>query len=364
MSIVVVDDSPEVAREALVGATELISLHPQQLRREHLIGADVVLVDHVLDAWDERVTLPLACQPQDGLALAAVIRSHLWPMRRPTAIALFSGELNRLSPGAVAPEHVIARTYGLEWAFAKRPADRSISLVQRIQSLADAVRALPTEWRQEAAEQQIADDVLSLLKVPDDEWRAVAWEDIEKCHPPLHELYKWTDGLAFLRWFAHRILPYPCFLVDVHHLAVRLSVSVEWLHQQLATGKLREALSRYEYSGVLADFMSTRWWSAGVDGFIWQGTRSSGRSRQAVHQLLGQIVEQDPPISQFSVPVVTIDDQHRSMGVSDASRCVRLQPDDWPPYARQAWADVAVVRDNAALAAIVVEADRDKLDEA
>src|SRR5438270_11552791 len=152
-NIVLIDDDLdeissviELLRAGGVNVTEFL---PDEVELSELREADLVLVDWKLASWtaarDER--RPLAARPQDGLALAEVLRSHLHVDHagRPTAFALHSGALAELGhdlPGRIV-EYALARIHNPEWVFAKGSSTR---LSPRFVALADALCRLPHPW--------------------------------------------------------------------------------------------------------------------------------------------------------------------------------------------------------------------------
>jgi hypothetical protein len=56
--------------------------------------------------------------------------------------------------------------------------------------------------------------------------------------------------------------------------------------------------------------------------------------------------------------VVVLDDDFSPNGFSDVSLVVRVVPDDWPPYASEAWAAIESVRASNTLKSVVLESDR------
>ena len=78
--ILVVDDEPEKVENSLgievaPEDANLVVLHPRDVTQNDLASCTVVVVDHYLEDWPERDYQPLAMQPADGFAVAAVIRS-------------------------------------------------------------------------------------------------------------------------------------------------------------------------------------------------------------------------------------------------------------------------------------------------
>src|SRR2546422_7082713 len=97
-------------------------------------------------------------------------------------------------------------------------------------------------------------------------WSDQAWDDVESCHPPLHEMSERSHGLAFIRWLLHSVLPYPAFLYDTHRLAARLRVSPVTFRRTLERSRrLDRVLAAYRYNGIVAGFLGQRWGKAGIE---------------------------------------------------------------------------------------------------
>jgi hypothetical protein len=348
--------------------------HPQQLTMDDLVGADLVLVDYRLERWAEREAAgSMSLQPMNGLALAGVLRAHIDQIEKddesahswPTAIALHSAHLADISGGLpveIRP-HALARANNLEWAFEKKTVRSSTrSLPDQLVSLADAVRQLPGLWPADS------DKVNDLAKrffglSSDSPWCGQAWEEVEECHPPLHELSKASHGLALLRWLLHRILPYPCFLLDEWHLAARLGVERNELHRALDEEAFAGAFKSVQYTGSLSTFLGLRWWRSGVEWLLWDITDAQSfdpeLTRQRLSQRTGVFIEP----STSGNAVVCLDESYRALSIlCSPDEAVRIQPDDWPPFAEQAWTTINLVREHALLRSLVVHADKDRLD--
>jgi hypothetical protein len=64
-------------------------------------------------------------------------------------------------------------------------------------------------------------------------------------------------------------------------------------------------------------------------------------------------------------PVLCIDDKLGWLpDPIDITQAVRIQPDDWPVFAEQAWARLVDAREHPQLATAVIAADRNKLSSA
>ena len=242
---------------------EVIALTPDRVTTANLRKASVVLVDYLLTDWTDSLEAgPISTRPMDGLALAATLQSHCdreWP---PTAFALHSAELEKLSSGlpAKASAHVIARENNLEWVFSKTNAQNVEPLAQQVLALAEAVALLPPKWPSTNHVWATVDDLLGLRAKA--AWSPVARRHVASCRPPLRGLDGSGHGLMFLRWLAHQILPYPAFLLDDIYLAARLRVTPSSLARAMASDeKFAATLRPYRYTGALSALLGRRWWS-------------------------------------------------------------------------------------------------------
>lgn len=347
--------------------------HPEATIRSDLEWADLVVVDYFLSSWSERdETDSVARSPFDGLAVAATMRSALLPglndrhpgtvPDRTVAFALWSSNLKEASfelPTVVLP-HVFARDNNLEWAF-RRGDIESGEGVNQIALLARAVTELPHSWpaNRSGAEQQLF-SMLSIEEASEGYWIMDAQTDVLACRPPMHELSARSHGLAVVRWILHRILPYPCFLIDELQLRARLRVD-SLTGGYAEAGELLDLLEPYLYRGVLSGFAGPRWWRAGVEDWLFNETQGESGSPKAVVEAAfrGGAVAR----TRWLRPVVVIDgDLARSNVFAEVEDTVRVRPDDWPVYADDAYALRSAARDDPALAALVDPADRDLLD--
>lgn len=370
--ILVIDDHPDEAHPLQIEVAKdarLQVVHPEELTLELIQDANLVLVDFRLEDWQERENVgSLALKPMNGLALAAVLRSHLHGKNdvSPTAFSIYSAHLDDLS-SRLPPEpraHAIAGAHDLEWAFSKASASGDVPLSQQVVSLAKAVQRLPPNWPTDG-QKLVENEVRDLFNLPGRvRWASRAWEDVQDCYPPIHELSKWSHGLAILRWMLHRILPYPCFLMDSHSLALRLRVTHESLSNALGRrGRLAKLMEPALYRGVLCDFRGLRWWKSGVEAVIREATKDKSVDPQAFLSVLPQHgADRLDPINMLE-PVNCLDSDFRVLpSTFSADLAVRIQPDDWPPYASQAWTTIELAKEDASLRALVVAQDRNRID--
>lgn len=375
--VLIIDDEPGEQKPLMLELEKYVDAEiasPEEIELGQLEAADLVLADYKLLNWPERDDAPIqdsplppiARRPMDGFALIAVLRAHTSDFVRPKAFAMRTGHPQDVSRPLPPDrrEHVVARSYNLEWVFAKAGADGFSSVLQ-IVSLAHAVNKLPDKWPFESPEETL-EIVYDLLSFPKDEaWGPRAWKDVEACHPPIHELSAGTHGLAFLRWILHRILPYPCFLWDAQRLAARLRIPQESIRTALNDGgPLAKLLEPFRYRGVLADFASPRWWRSGIETFLWNFTAGSSFDTRTLHATLtertGLVIESGA----YENPVICLNQDLQFLpGLYEARDAVRIQPDDWPPYAEEAWATISSAREEPRLRALVISQDRELLED-
>jgi hypothetical protein len=363
--VLVVDDHADEEHAKLLkweADLDLRIRHPQDVDFADIRDADLVVVDYVIDDWPEREAAScIALKPPNGLALTATLKGYDAQFGgSPTAFLLRSAHLSELSNG-IPPEtrfHVIARQYDLEWAQSK--TEDIVTQLRQIQSLAKATSALPSNWPND-------DPVLTKtlvqtwLCLPDLEWNEIAWQEIEECHPPLYEMANQRAGLRFLRWFLHRILPYPCFLWTTGRLAVRLRVTIESLQAALDNG-LGELFSTSRYAGCLHDFQDTRWWRSGCETTLWKVTDGRSFDPEATLEILNKHCNGTLKRSEITHPIMCVDENYQLTNeVIEIELGVRIQPDDWPSFAEHAWISIERARSNHRVRATVLSIDRDRV---
>ncbi|MBO4161715.1 hypothetical protein [Micromonospora antibiotica] len=366
------DDFAELIRDQGV---EAVSLKPDDLEPELLNRATTLVLDQYLDTWPGRDQhgLPLALSVPDGLALSAVLRSHVEGIRSdtqsrpaPVAIMLRTGELDRLGVGLpkAAREYLLARQYNLEWVFNKgeEPLPNMPSPARRVAAVARATSTLPANWGPGSQ-----DPGLHWLALPDVAWAEDARWQIEQCRPPQHVVAERTAGLAWLRWFLQRILPFPTFLLDRTHLAVTLGLDMASIEDVLSSeSPLAVRLDELRYGGPLGEFLGERWWRAGLSHLVEQLLEANPENGSDHIQAIAAAAaaSHGRPLKAIKVedPVVGVKADYSSLSVPlSAASAVRLQPDDWPPYADDAWAARDVLTGeyvDPELLALVVSTDR------
>lgn len=336
--ILVIDDEPAKAETLLVRLEQEPGIHanavtPEQLSSRDLSDVDVVAVDQYLKTWPTRDRQPVGLRPADGIALAAVLRGHLDAHRpsNPAAIVLQTGAITDLAKGLpeATRESLLASQHGLEWVL---PIEDT-KFASRLSMLATASSELNgTRLRD-------AESLAAWLGLKGSPWRGLALEQVTACRPPLHTLADMTHGRSLLRWFLHRVLPYPTFLLSDVHAAVALRLTPSEFGQIASgTSDLADRIGECRYLGQLSSFLGRRWWRAGLRTLIddvtdgWVEPAALARSYEALHGAPVIVL----PLTR---PVVAIDADEQALETPvDASQAERLLPDGWPPFADEPWA--------------------------
>lgn len=357
--ILIVDDDPEsvessLGKEVAPEDAILVACHPQDVTPKDLAICTVVIVDHYLDHWPERDVQPSAMKPKNGFAVAAVIRSQLPTDRPGPAIAILTGKLAELA-GVVplkAAEHLLAWQHDVEWVFPK-----GSEVVPRLIAMSIAVKKL----REVGPPPLELDDLTSgWLGLQDVDWRAVALDHVLQTRPPIHAVSAQTTGASVLRWFLHRVLPYPAFLIDIFWTATRLGVTAGWLEEELQTDSgLRAQLCDCQYTGAFADFSGPRWWRAGLANLIAELTDGQPFDRTALQAGIRRIASNEPGFLTEERPVLAVDpNTMEPTRIVEVDLATRINPDGWPVYADDAWVLVADARDDPEIADMVLDQSR------
>lgn len=370
--LVVDDECPAVeAERSLLQSShvEMTVVHPKDLEEVHLLNADLVLVKYELDKWPERdfPSIPILQRPQSGVSLATILQEHIRLLKKdqPTAVALHATHLNDMLGPHLLPgvsRNVVARLHGLEWVFGEADPSR----LDQMSILARAVWDLPKSWPMQL--QNGVDLAVKLLDI-DANHRSFfrCWRSVVSCQVPLGRLTSDADGIQFLRWLLHQVLPYPTFLLDEFRVAARLGISLDDLQKVVNDGKSRLArdLDSISYSGILTGFLGNRWWEGMLEDYIWELVTDVGAdsqswreelSRRAGGMLLSGIVPD---------PVVVLDARtfKPKRTFESAPKVVRIRPEYWPDFADPAWLPIEIVKDDPTLFAMVDLLDRGYLEE-
>ena len=361
--ILIVDDDPDRVRSSFGLAiapedADIVVRHPQEVTAVDLSRCTLVAVDHFLEHWPERDRQPLAMRPADGFALAAVLRSQMTADGPAPAVAILTGDLPRLA-GMLplkAAEHLLAWQHDIEWVFPKGDA-----VAPRLVAMSKAVEQFRGVW---SSPLELDDIAVGWLDLQDVQWRGVALGHIIQTRPPIHAVGARTTGASILRWFLHRVLPYPAFLTDIHSTATRLGVTAAWLETELQTDSgLSKQLSGCRYSGAFDDFSGPRWWRAGLADMIAELSDGQPFDRTALQDGIRRITSVEPTFLTEEQPVLVVDPKTMEPArIVEVGKAVRISPDGWPFYADDAWASVADACDAPHIADIVLDSSRIETD--
>ena len=363
-----VDDDPDglgLWREEVLsqGKVDIEVCHPQEITEAAIKKASLVLVDFELDRWTERDNAPaLALRPPNGLAVLSTVQEtaqeldDFAKLKRPRAYSLYTAFIKDVARELVHQPHIVARAHNLEWIFEKNGAENPVQeRARRVAELAAAVASLPTEWPGDAAA-SAARALHDWLALPQEApWAEAATREIRRCRPPIHEFAEHTHGIGVVRWALHKILPYPTFLLDEAHLAARLRVSLKSLRAAAEHEQFNSFFGPARYTGQLASFLGRRWWRAGVEHVIFEATADSPGDLAVLQNVLKQKV---PGIEVQDVPRLfpVLGKQFKTKdNLATEDAIVEVRPDDWPPFADEAWALRADLEDAPELRAVAGE---------
>lgn len=341
--------------------------HPNDVDAGDLDWADLVLMDFMIEHWEEREVLEqISLRPPNGLALAAVLREHADSQKDNgddyTAFALHTGhvgEISRRLHTSNRAAHIVALLNNLEWVFDKGDKTR----FERSAELGAAVRRISDSWK-EVEDGGVEAALGSLLGLSNEVlWRSRAFDEVVLSQVPLSDFLAGTNGLLFLRWLLHSILPYPTFLWGVQWVAARLRITPAALREVLeGDSTLAGEINACRYGGILNGFLGSRWWRAGVEQYAWSIRAEGARDPDAFHQELEKHAESSLERLAIASPVVCIGrDLLPSDDLLSLDDAVRMVPDLWPAYADTAYASIASVREDREFAAIVHPLDRERV---
>ncbi len=339
------------------GDVELVVCHPRDVEEGHLEKASLVLVDFVIEQWPERQAIrSLSLRPENGLALLSVLQAAATRIsaNTPRAFGLFTGKIADVARELVHQPHIVSRACNIEWVFEKTESELSQPRAVSVAELACAVGALPTSWPGNSPVTS-ARALRQWLKLKENvRWYDAAWRDVLRCRPPLHQFAEHTHGIGVLRWALHRILPYPTFLFDEAHLAARLRVSLRSLRASVDSAGFRKAFEPVRYRGALSGIAGKRWWRAGVESVVAELVPARPGDLKELGRVLGRRIPKfkiDGPERRFPV----LDDMFVTKDVlATEGEVVEVRPDDWPPFADEAWALRSDLVDAPELKAIAV----------
>lgn len=331
---------------------EATYLYPTEVTDDHLSKATLLAVDEFFDLrapapnedWDVPRDLPPALVPSDGLALAAVLRSAAHNMKERATnlgITLRTGDLDALTHGLprMVRQPLVAAQYDIEWALPKADTPGSASSAEQLVSLAFALHNYPSDWESNSP----IDVGIGWIGIPHEPWKEDAKTHVAACRPPTNTATTTAHGLTWLRWLAHRALPYPAFVVADVYAATMLGVTVDSFRTVASdsSSEIGQILAPVAYRGPLFDLYKARYWRAGL-AHIARGVVSDefdADDPQLVGEALSRRFDGLIPLDMGS-PVVAIDENYSPLDEPvERNDAVRLAPDGWPPFADPAWAN-------------------------
>lgn len=343
------------------------AVEPQNIDLALLDRADVVMINQHLTGWPAPDYESL--HASDCLSLAAALRASLARRRSrnrivdTTAFAIHSRRFSDF--GEYLPhgmrEHLLAERRDVDWVFdaGTQPAASPEELGSRIAQLACAVAALPG-------------DAATFDKNFESQWLGLqgpwAWcgealRQITECQPPRGSHFAGSPGQAWLRWFIHRILPYPTFLLDDRRAAAVLRIQEESLCEVMdSNSPLTYRLSEFVYSGSCATFCGRRWWRAGLSEFLVETFDDADPlttfGPHDVVDFLARVHGSELEPITVRRPVLRVNADHETLrGPISISEGIQLQLEGWPAFADDAWASEADLVDER-IRALVLRTDR------
>ncbi|WP_422744995.1 hypothetical protein ACN27B_12205 [Micromonospora sp. WMMD754] len=363
--VLIIDDEVERERSVADGletqGLEIEVKSPDSVTEDDLRDADVICVDQYYD-W-AKVPHPdeAIYWPQDGLAIAAVVAGHLRRIDHHAAIALRTGDLARLAKNLPTSmrEPLVAAQNNIDWILSKGDP----MMAQKIRQLGAAVKGLaplaidPRSWNEGGRWLGLRDEI---------RWAEAALADVQISRPPENVVATYTSGTAWLRWFTHRILPFPTFLLPVEWAAavLRLTAKDFW-EISSSDSPLGRKLQECRYVGHLGSLVGERWWRAGLDAVVddcLSEAPASSDEAEALAEQFTRLHGRTVRTLNYANPVVAVDADYRVTGVADASSCLRLAPDLWPVFAEEPWAELEEIEHDSELRTMVARGDRGRIE--
>lgn len=341
-------------------------------------AANLWVFDYYND--DEERKMPSLCgAASNGLSVFQQFRLLVGDARPPAVVVSNHLESALGADINLARRHILAEEFGVEWVAPKTLEKGDV--VAEILALADAVgylRENSATLRAVDPTHYVSEFCRLALRLPQNvDWLRAAVREVAAWRPPIwleavgdHRVQALRDELAIdpdirsvravVAWMLRQSLPYPSFLIQDRHVAVRLGVSLDCLRaaNAAATG-IAKSLRRTRYKGILADFERPRWWGAGVDAIEWGLPRQSEARTEALRQLVAPVTLVE---LNFADPVVVSDaDLVETDEIAPASDCVRASDEHFPLPAAPAWVKIADAKQDKALARKVRQEDQREL---
>jgi hypothetical protein len=122
-------------------------------------------------------------------------------------------------------------------------------------------------------------------------------------------------------------------------------------------------LAKFAYRGPFEQFAGPRWWTLGIERFLWEITDGNPGNRESVRSALADFFPATwiPKSYPANSVVCYNEDFLPEARVVDAEHAVRVAPDDWPGYALQPWVRTELARENNSIRMLVVKQDSDRV---
>lgn len=326
---------------------------------------EVILIDQNLG-----LEPPLSLTASDGTSLVGHFRS--WARRHhvqvpPLVITTSNAEAFANEVPVVGPplplrgtfagrEHRLAPTLDVEWLLAKSDSDLTV----KISSLAAAWRCLGgtgsgVDWLREPL------GLTETGSAGTPAWYGLIDETLREARAPVLDEGAAPASLAgpILRWLLHRALPYPGLFVSDVYAAWSLGVTKDSLVQHASqNATTNDPLMACRYRGILASLFPRRWWSVGINTFVWEldqelsGADVRGSSRQVLldKKVNGKNLVDRPTAG----TIVVCDVDLQETGEVDIADAVELRPPGWPIEAIPPWADAREAKNDPILRSMAV----------
>lgn len=383
--IVYVDDEPDPLLDSATAAgakPRFDPYQPDQLNRAAVakIAANLWVFDFFNAPPGQQDAVEQAVG--NGMSVFQQLRYLVGDFRPPTVLISNALEAALGTEIDLARRHILAKQLGVEWVAPKTFQDGASSLPELL-AIADAAKTIrknAAELRDVAAANYTAEFAHKLLSLRRNaEWVRLAVRDVGSWRPPslsnagedhrsaaLQNAVHAEPALRLTRtivaWLIRQALFYPSFLVSRRHVAVRLGITLACLDTALAqqtglSGKLRPLT----YNGILAEFVDTRWWSAGVDNFAWKLPRERAARTAALAALVAPVALEE--LNLIDPVVVANSDLVETDEIAAAADCVRASDESSPPNAPPAWVKIDDVRNDRILATKVRLEDQERIAE-
>ncbi|MDJ0449262.1 hypothetical protein [Methylocystis sp. JR02] len=307
---------------------------------------------------------------ENGLSLFSKWRGAL--SRNYPPVAVVSNDLEKVLGSPLGPRarlHVQAQALGVEWLGDKRcehVVDKLIELAEASRTLASSINSsVASEDAEAAMTIGIQRLCFELLKAPSNaRWCRSVERQVDRARPP--RITPPIDGVGAARliiaWLLHQVLPYPSFLLNDTHAAVRLGLDLESFRRVMACEcELSKLIGSCIYEGPLKTFDNRRWWGGGIDFVAWELSQEQSDYESAILRkaegLRVDFLRMEQPV------IVSDSDLVETNEVGEARDCVRAADESFPQGVEPAWVKLSDALEDRKLAAKVIYEDQELMDD-